>query len=116
MIRSNNVLQKFNLKNKKLLIEASLDDYAIMYFRGGKFFISSSFQIAYCINIYTFKDLEETNKLNKNNSVKFHKNIHQYLRINKFITDLLFYSLNENILCAYVKYDNNFQLYKFKYS
>ena len=32
-----NVLQIFNLKNKKLLIEASLDDYAVMYFRGDNF-------------------------------------------------------------------------------
>ena len=110
-----NVLQIFNLKNKKLLIEASLDDYAVIYFRGGKFFISPTFPWRKGITIYTFKDLEERNKLNKNNSEKSHKNIPQKLR-GKLPFRPRLYSLNENLLCVYGKYDNNFQLYKFIYS
>ena len=62
LLEPTNVLQIFNLKNKKLLIEASLDDYAVIYLRGGKFFISPSYNMQYCINIYTFKDLEERNQ------------------------------------------------------
>ena len=101
-----NVLQIFNLKNKKVLIEASLDDYAVMYFRGGKFFISPSFRKHRCINIYTFKDLEERNRLNKNNSEKSHENIPQELRYG-FQFRPKFYSLNENLLFVYGKYNNN---------
>lgn len=111
-----NVLRIFNLKNKKLLIEASLDDYDVMCLKGGKFFISPSYNMPYCINIYTFKDLEERNQLNKKHSENFHKNIPQYLRIKKLYFRPRFYSLNENLLYAYGKYDNNFQLYEFKYS
>ena len=111
-----NVLQIFNLKNKKLLIEASLDDYAVMYFRGGKFFISPSFCFYGFVNIYTFKDLEERNKLNENNSEKSHENIPQKLRAKELPYLPRFYSVNENLLCVYGKYRNNFQLYEFKYS
>lgn len=111
-----NVLQIFNLKNKKLLIEASLDDYAVIYFRGGKFFISPTFRLGGFVNIYTFKDLEERNKLNENNSEKSHENIPQKLSLKKLPYRPRFYSFNENLLCVYGKYRNSFQLYKFIYS
>ena len=111
-----NVLQIFNLKNKKLLIEASLDDYAVIYFRGGKFFISPTFLLGGFVNIYTFKDLEERNKLNENNSEKSHENIPQKLSLKKLPYRPRFYSFNENLLCVYGKYEKSFQLYKFIYS
>ena len=110
-----NVLQIFNLKNKKLLIEASLDDYAVIYFREGKFFISPSFKFRMFANIYTFKDLEKRNKLNKNNFEKSHKNIPQKLRY-ECPYKPRFYSLNENLFYVYGKFDHDFQIYKFKYS
>ena len=69
----------------------------------------------WCINIYTFKDLEERNRLNKNNSEKSHENIPQELRY-ECLYKPKFDSLNENLLCVYTKYNNNFLLYKFKYS
>jgi len=115
LIRPANVLQIFNLKNKKLLIEASLDDYAVIYIRERKFFVSPSFSIPLFVNIYTFKDLEERNKLNKNNSEKSHKNIPQKLSY-EFIFLPRFYSLNENLLYVYGKCDHKFLLYKFIYS
>jgi hypothetical protein len=114
-IAPTNVLQIFNLKYKKLLIKASLDDYDVMYFRGGKFFISPSYSMIMHINIYTFKDLEERNYLNKNYSEKSHTNIPQKLKYNLHFGPR-FYSLNENLLYVYCKYGNNFELYKFIYS
>ena len=110
-----NVLQIFNLKNKKLIIEASLDDYAVMYFRWGKFFVSPSFCRYSFVNIYTFKDLEERNKLNKNNSEKSHENIPKKLRYESIFRPR-FYSLNENLLYIYGKCAHNFLLYKFIFS
>ena len=111
-----NVLQLYNLRTKKLLIEATLDDYEVMYFRGGKFFISPSFGMWNRITIYTLKDLEKRNKFNENNCEDSHKNnITKKLRVEMPFRPK-FLSLNGNLLCVWGKYDNYFKIYEFKYS
>lgn len=97
-----NYLEFYDLKKKKLLVRADLDDYSVEYIRNGKFFISPSTKRNRSVSIYTLNDLKGRNtfKTTLNENILLKKDKIQFFKLDTCVifNDEIFY-LNDNYIC-----------------